>query len=148
MIECIICDEYFTDIDKHIQEKHNRGITVCPSCKKSFRLVAVATKNGKPKLTSCMYCGAELYPKEKPTKINHMEALKKHFQKYNTKDIYGALRLEKIEEEDPFWITAKDVLSKKEYKELRLYVYRYGQDIYGYREFARHTECKRFSQVT
>jgi len=138
---CTICEKEFTDINEHIDKEYLKieNFHKCPSCGKSFNIIAQATKNGKPKLTSCIYCGAELYPKEK-TKINWMEDLKKHFKKFNREDIYQALRLLKTEEENPFWISAKDVLSNNEYKELRLYVYRYGQDIYGFRKLARNIE--------
>lgn len=141
---CTICDCKFTDVHTHIDEKHRKRI-VCPSCKQSFRIVAMATKNGKPKLTSCIYCGADLT--EKPD-INWLEDLKKHYRKYTKEDAYKSLKLSTLEEDNPFWISAKQVLSNKEYKELRLYVYRYGQDVFGYRGFARYTECKRFGKST
>lgn len=117
---CLICDEDFTDIDKHIDKKHtpikidrgNDGDKLCPLCN-----VRVANMQRH-------YCSQQHranVPRD-AVKIEYgSEDYKIHFDKYCDEKTVNALKKEETENDDPFWTAAKSDLSENDYKKLKEY---------------------------
>jgi len=61
-----------------------------------------------------------------------LEEYKIHFDKYNTEDIRNALEINDGDEENPFWIAAKNELNEDDYIKLKKYVNGRGKNIHKY----------------
>ena len=115
---CAICDCEFTD--KHIDERHK------------------SSKFDKDYLIN--------YYGNIKKRLYTVEKFVVHFEKYNTKDIYEALRTKTAEEEDPYWLTARQWLTKEDYELLKENVYGQGQRTVKYK-YTRPAGFRRFART-
>lgn len=117
---CTLCDEEFIDVDKHKEEKHK------------------TSKVDKNYLINCYG--------ETRKRLYSVEKFLRHFERFNTEDTYNALRTKATEEENPFWLTARQWLTKEEYKLLKEKVYGKGRSPLK-SKYSRGNGFRRFSRT-
>ena len=115
MIKCIYCNQEFIYLKKHILENHkplpdpnNIGNVLCELCnirvRDFFKHKFSAIHRNNKDLNSVIF-------------FYSVEDFYKHFNQIkNEKEINDILNLN---EENPFWITAKEELDEEEYKKLK-----------------------------
>jgi len=137
---CLICNKEFTNLDNHLkkyhklipEEKNNKGNILCPLCKVR---VGSLYKHYFSALHRHNILKKSVYIE------STLDDFIRHFDRINSnKSVNKILN----DEEDAFWITAKEELDEKDLKKLKEYIF--GRKRTDSKH--RNIRCRRFSRTS